>query len=412
MTENQKRYVGLDVHKHYLMVGAVNASQEVVLPPRKVSLIEFEGWAKKHLRPTDEVVLEASTDAWYLYDLLEPLVARVVVGHPPLIKLIAAAVVKTDKKDTMTLAKLLSVNMIPAVWVPPTHVRELRALISHRQRLISQQTRLKNRLRSLLQRQHLIPPGGELFASPNRAWWLGLSLSPSEKLRARQDLTILDQLGPLISEVEAEIERLSVTEPWGEQTPYLLQLPGIGLVTAMTILGAIGEIERFPTAKKLAGYAGLGAKVHSSGQTHRTGGITKQGRKELRAVLVEAAWTAVRYDQHWREQFERLADRIGRQKAIVAIARKLLVIIWHVLTAKVADRRAEPQQVARYFIRWGRQLRVKTTLGIKASEFARQQLDRLQLGQELERVPYGTVTYNLPPSATTQTTPDPVSTAP
>jgi transposase len=117
-------------------------------------------------------------------------------------------------------------------------------------------------------------------------------------------------------------------------------------------------------------------------------------------VLIEAAWTAVRYDQHWHEQFQHLADRIGREKAIVAIARKLLVIIWHVLTAKVADRRAEPQQVARYFIRWGRQLRVKTILGIKASEFARQQLDRLALGQELERVPYGTVTYCLPPSTT------------
>jgi hypothetical protein len=180
--------------------------------------------------------------------------------------------------------------------------------------------------------------------------------------------------------------------------PYLLQLPGIGLITAMTILSAIGEIERFPTAKKLVGYAGLGAKVHSSGQTHRTGGITKQGRRELRRVLIEAAWTAVRYDQHWQEQFERLAYRIGREKAIVAIARKLLVIIWHVLTAKVADRRADPQQVARYFIHWGRQLRVKTTLGIKASEFARQQLDRLELGQELERVPYGTVTYCLPSS--------------
>ncbi|MBE7470380.1 MAG: IS110 family transposase [Anaerolineales bacterium] len=213
-------------------------------------------------------------------------------------------------------------------------------------------------------------------------------------------MIILDQLAPLISEVETEIERLSLTEPWAEQTPYLLQLPGIGLITAMTILGAIGEIERFPTAKKLVGYAGLGAKVHSSGQTHRTGGITKQGRKELRAVLVEAAWVAVRYDQHWQEQFERLADRIGRQKAIVAIARKLLIIIWHVLSAKVADRRAEPQQVARYFIRWGRQLRVKTTQGIKASEFARQQLDRLELGQELERVPYGSVTWCLPPPAT------------
>jgi hypothetical protein len=81
MTENQKRYVGLDVHKHYIMVGAVNAAQEVVLPPRKVSLVEFEGWARKHLRPSDEVVLEATTNAWY-FDPLAPLVGR-GVGHPP-----------------------------------------------------------------------------------------------------------------------------------------------------------------------------------------------------------------------------------------------------------------------------------------------------------------------------------------
>jgi transposase len=364
--------VGLDVHKQYLMVGAVNRVQEMVLPLRKVSLAEFEGWAKKHLRPTDEVVLEATTNAWYLYDLLKPLVERVVVCHPPQVKLIAAALVKTDKKDTMTLATLLAVGMIPAVWVPPLHVRELRALISHRQRLIAQQTRIKNRLHSSLHRHHLAPPGGKLFSAANRAWWLGLNLNPSEKLRLRQDLTLLDQLEPLITEVETELNRLSLVEPWADLTPYLLQLPGIGLLTAMTILSAIGQIERFPTAKKLVGYAGLGAKVHSSGQTHRTGGITKQGRKELRRVLIEAAWTAVRYDQHWQQQFEHLAYHIGREKAIVAIARKLLVIIWYVLTAKVADRRAQPQQVARYFIAWGRQLRVKTILGIKASEFARQ----------------------------------------
>jgi transposase len=400
MINPQKRFVGLDVHKHYVMVGAVNAYQEMVLPPRKVSLVEFEGWAKKQLRPSDEVVLEATTNAWYIYDLLEPLVARVVVCHPPQVKLIAEAFVKTDKKDTMTLAKLLAVGAIPAVWVPPAQVRELRALINHRQRLISQQTRSKNRLRSLLQRHHLVPPGGELFSEANRAWWSKLELSPSEKLRARQDLIILDQLGPLISEVESELNRLSLAEPWAEQVPYLLQLPGIGLITALTILSAIGQIDRFPTAKKLVGYAGLGAKVHSSGQTHRSGGITKQGRKELRAVLIEAAWIAVRYDQHWQEQFEHLAYHIGREKAIVAIARKLLVVIWHVLSAKAADRRAEPQQVARYFIHWGRQLRVKTTLGIKASEFARQHLDQLELGQKLERVPYGSVTYCLPPSTT------------
>jgi transposase len=409
MTETQKRYVGLDTHKQYVMVGAVNAAQEVVLPPRKVSLSEFEAWAKKHLRPTDEVVLEATTNAWYFYDLLEPLVARVVVGHPPHIKLIAAAVVKTDKKDTMTLAKLLSVNMIPAVWVPPPEVRELRALISHRQRLIGQQTRTKNRLRSLLQRLHIGPTGGEVFSQANRAWWLKLDLSSSEKLRMHQDLLMLDHLSPLIQEVEAEIERLSLAEPWGEQVPYLLQLPGIGLLTAMTILSAIGDIRRFPSAKKLVGYAGLGAKIHASGQTHRTGGITKRGRKELRAILVEAAWIAIRYNQRWREQFEALACRIGRQKAIVAIARKLLVVIWHVLSAKVADRNADSEQVARFFIRWGRQLRVKTTQGLKASEFARKQLDRLGLGQELERLPYGTVTYCLPPAAQAQPPAEPTT---
>lgn len=402
MSNSPKRFVGLDVHKQYVMVGAVNAAQEVVLPPRKVSLVEFEGWARKHLRSTDEVVLEATTNAWYLYDLLEPLAGRVVVGHPPHIKLIAAALVKTDKKDTMTLAKLLSVNLIPPVWVPAQPVRDLRALISHRQRLISQQTRSKNRLRSLLQRQHIISPGGELFSQSQRTWWSSLPLSASEKLRARHDLLILDQLGPLISEVEAELNRLSLAEPWAEQVPYLLQLPGIGLLSAMTILSAIGQIERFPSAKKLVGYAGLGAKIHASGQTHRTGGITKQGRKELRRVLIEAAWIAVRYDQHWQEQFEHLAYHIGREKAIVAIARKLLVVIWHVLSTKVADRKAEPQQVARFFIRWGRQLRVKSTMGLKASEFARQMLDRLELGQELERVPYGCVTYCLPPSALAQ----------
>src|SRR5512145_1418302 len=169
MINLQKRFVGLDVHKHYVMVGAVNAYQETVLPPRKVSLVEFEGWAKKHLRPTDEVVLEATTNAWYLHDLLEPLVERVVVCHPPQVKLIAAALVKTDKKDTMTLAKLLAVGIIPAVWVPPEHVRQLRALIHHRQRLISQQTRIKNQLQSLLHRHHLLPSGGQLFAAANRS---------------------------------------------------------------------------------------------------------------------------------------------------------------------------------------------------------------------------------------------------
>jgi transposase len=400
MTQNQTktRYVGFDLHKHYVMVGAVDRYQQGLLPPRKVTLVELEGWAQKHLRPTDQVVLEATTNAWYVHDLLKPLVGRVVVTHPPHIKLIAAAMVKTDKKDTMTLAKLLAVNLVPEVWVPPVHVRDLRALIAHRRRLISQQTQSKNRLQSVLHRNHIVPPQGKLYHPDNRTWWLDLALSPGDKLRVRQELVMLAQLDTLITETTDELHRLSLTEPWREQLPYLIQLPGIGVLTGMVILSAIGDIKRFPSAKKLVGYAGLGARVHASGQTHKTGGITKQGRKELRAALVEAAWITVRFDPTWKEQFDRLAQRIGRRKAIVAIARKLLVVMWHVLYHRRVDRQADPERVVRYFLAWGRQAKVFARLGLKASEFARQQLDILGIGQELPALITFGATYRLPPS--------------
>jgi len=220
---------------------------------------------------------------------------------------------------------------------------------------------------------------------------------------------MLDHLSPLIQEVETEIERLSLAQPWAEPVPYLLQLPGIGWLTAMTILSAIADIRRFASAKKLVGdhregrpgSQGSRLRSHPSHwwhyQTGAQGTPVYPGRGRLRL-------RAIRYNQRWREQFAALAFRIGRQKAIVAIARKLLVVIWHVLSAKVADRQADPQQVARFFIRWGRQLRVKTTQGLKASDAwrARKQLDRLGLGQELERVAYGSVTYCLPPAAQAQ----------
>ena len=260
MKQKEVRYVGLDVPKHYVMIGAVNRDQQLVLPPRKVSLVEFEGWARKYLFSTDEVALEATTNAWYVHDLLEPIVGRVVVTHPPHIKLIAATMVKTDKRDTQTLAKLLAVNLVPEVWVPPVHVRDLRALIAHRRRLISQQTQSKNRLQSVLHRNHIVPPEGKLYHPDTRAWWLGLDLLPGDKLRVRQELVILDQLDTLISETTDEMHQLSLSDPWLEQLPYLIQLPGIGVLTGMVILSAVGDITRFPSAKKLGRLCRFGSQ--------------------------------------------------------------------------------------------------------------------------------------------------------
>lgn len=114
------RFVALDVHRKYLVVGAVDAGQKVLLSPRRFGFEAFEAWAPTHLTPSDLVVLEATANAWLLYDQVKPFVADVLVAHPQAVKLISAARVKTDSRDTIKLASLLAANLIPAIWVPLT----------------------------------------------------------------------------------------------------------------------------------------------------------------------------------------------------------------------------------------------------------------------------------------------------
>jgi len=268
-------------------------------------------------------------------------------------------------------------------------VREVRAVIAHRTRLVRMSTMAKNRLQSLLHRHNLRPPQGKLFAPKQRSWWRQLELPCSERLRIDHDLATLDHLAPQIATIDRELHRLSTSEPWAEQVPYLLQLPGIGVVTAMTVLAAIGEITRFPSAKQLVGYAGLGASVHASGDTYRTGRITKEGRRELRWVLVEAAHTAARAHPYWKQEQQRLERRIGTGKAIVAIARKLLVAMWHVLTKRVADRHADDDQVAFKLMTWAWKLTPAQRLGMTSRQFIRYHLLRLHLGEALTHIRRG-----------------------
>jgi transposase len=253
VVEGQTRFVGLDVHRKYATVAAVDSRQQVVLTARRIEFQDFDVWVGKHLRKTDVVTLEATLNAWHLYDMLVPLVASVTVANPMQVALIAKTRVKTDPRDALTLARLLASGMLPSVWVPPVEVRELRALGSHRRRLINARTQARNRLRAVLFTHNLFPPEGEAFGPANRGWWEGLELPASEKLRVRQDLAILDSLEPLIKEVDAELVRQSSLEPWAEQAAFLVQLPGVGVHSAMQLLGAIGDIERFDAPHKLVG---------------------------------------------------------------------------------------------------------------------------------------------------------------
>jgi len=168
------------------------------------------------------------------------------------------------------------------------------------------------------------------------------------------------------------------------------------------ILAAIGDIARFPDAKHLVGYTGLGGRVHDSGLTTRTGRITKAGRKDLRAALVEAAQTAANTHPHWQAELARLEPRLGRNKAIVAIARKLLIAVWHVLTFQVADKYAQPVLVARKLMNVTYKLgKTNRPAGLSSAALVRAQLDRLRLAQDLTHVPWGAKKkpIPLPPSS-------------
>jgi transposase len=390
------RFVGLDVHKRYLVAAAVDPDRNEVMSPRHVPLARLDAWVRKTLTPQDAVVLEMTTNTFQLHDDLQPYVFSVTVVHPPHVALITRAQVMTDKIAARTLAKLHAVGLLPPVWVPPPEVRDERALVAQRSKMLRLSTQAKNRLHAVLHRHHLLPPEGDPFTPGKHEWWLGLEVSALERARIQCDLDVLVFAQTQIAHLEEAMTALAAQD---ERVLLLVQIPGIAWLTALTLLAAIGDISRFPTAKHLVGYAGLGVRVHDSGQTRHSGRITKAGRRDIRAAMVEAAHTASRTHAHWREELARLEPRLGKNKAIVAIARKLLVTVWHVLTEGCADRFADPEQVARKLLRHAHQLgREHRPEGQTPAQYVREQLDRLGQGVDLTAIRCGSRTIPLPPS--------------
>jgi hypothetical protein len=256
---------------------------------------------------------------------------------------------------------------------------------------------VKNRLHSVLHRPDAQPPVGmDLFAEDVRNWPLLLPVSAAEKLRIQSDL---DTLFFAQRQKRLMEDYLAEAAAQDERIPLLIQSPGVGLIGAVTILAAIGDITRFPAARQLVGYAGLGAAVHDSGMSRHTGRITKAGRRDLRYTLVQAAHHAVEKHAHWKGQFERLEPRLGRSKAVVAVARKLLIAVWHVLTDGCADKYADPEKVAFSLFRFAYRVGVRKLPGdVSALQYTRDQLDRLEIGQDLTQFNNGTRQPKLPKS--------------
>ena len=291
MTESPTRFFGLDIHKEYFMAVGVNVQREVIFGPQKVSNYQLDIWASRILTPQDSVVLEMTTNTYLFYDTLMPYVHSIIAVHPPSVALVTNAQVKTDKKAALALAQLHAAGMLTGVWIPPHEVRDLRALIARREKMVHLSTMAKNRLHSLLHRNHLVLPE-KPFDPDQRTWWENLPISATEQFLVRSDLETLAFARKQVEQAEECLKKESAKD---ERILLLVQLPGVAMLTAITILAAIGDISRFSTAKKLVGYAGLGARVHESGMTHATGRISKAGRKDLRRAMVNAANHAIEH---------------------------------------------------------------------------------------------------------------------
>ncbi len=241
---------------------------------------------------------------------------------------IASAKVKTDQIDSTLLAQLLAADFIPPVWVGPT-LRHSGAAAPSLASAVSRPagTRLRNRIHAVLQRNLIAHSFSDLFGKAGCKWLTEVSLPVDERHQVDSALRLLDVIEAEIRLVE---ELLAKTALEDQRVLHLMTIPGVGFATAATITAVTGDIKRFPRPSHLVGYLGLDPRVRQSGNrpTH-TGHISRQGQAHARGLLVEAAHAAIRVPGHLHAFYQRLRSRRGAQIAIVAVARKLAVLAWH-----------------------------------------------------------------------------------
>jgi transposase len=324
------RFIGLDVHLDFCEIaicedGRVRSAGRVASSPEGLQILADS------LGPDDQVALEATGNALAIARLLAPQVARVVVAATKELRAITEAKVKTDGHDARTLARLLAAGLLHGCWLPDESTRALRRRLARRAQLVRQRTRAKNEIHAVLMRNLKgRPPVTDAFGKRGRAWLAELDLPGDERQTVDGCLRQIDFVDAEIAILERAIAEHALASA---EIKRLMTVPGVSLMTAATFIAAVGEIQRFGDPRRLVSYLGLDPKVRQSGiAPARCGRISKQGAAPVRQMLTEAAFVAVSTAGPMRAFYERVRARRGSQIAIVAVARKLAVLFWHLLT--------------------------------------------------------------------------------
>jgi transposase len=277
-------------------------------------------------------VLESMTGARFVHDTLEQLGWEVLIADAQKVKGLAPLACKTDKIDARVLALLSERDLVPAVWLPDPRIRSEREQARFRLHLVKHKSMLKHRIHSTMLSFGHPCPVTDLFGVEGRELLERCEIPDPWRQSVDASLDLIDYLERQIAEINRDLKASGADHPY---VPLLLTVPGIGWVLAFTIASEIGDITRFPSAKKLCGYTGLCPRVRQSGESDRRGPLTKQGPKYLRWAMLESTMHALRHPAY-AERYQRNKKRLGRQRgarvAQIDIARKLTEAIWHMLT--------------------------------------------------------------------------------
>ncbi len=320
-------FVGIDLHKKTIALCVVN--QERVVQQRKtLYCVEPERIRQFFVElGSFQAVIEATASYEWLWQVLEPLANRLVLAHPKKLRIIAESTRKTDRLDAQVLAEFLALGMIPEAYRPSPRLRQHRALVRQRCYIRRRGAGTRTKIRRILSDYNA--DRRDLFTAQGQEALKGIALSAADRF-------VVDQLTAewryhmqQLRAVEKRLRQFAKQAPTAEaeSRTALRSVPGVGVVTVEVLLSEIGDIRRFRSAKDVAAYAGLVPKMRESAGKSKELGITKEGSRLLRWVLVEAAWRLVRRSRRWGAIFEQLRLRRGKKKAIVAIARRLLGVL-------------------------------------------------------------------------------------
>ena len=328
-------YCGLDIamKSSYLYItdsqGRKLTAGEVATEKKAFSLR-----LQPYLRGGLSVAIEAGNQTAWIHDLLVSLGAEVTVVNPTKVKLIAESRCKTDKIDAKILCELLRLNGLPRpVHMPDKPARALRGLLVARRQLVSARTKLCNVVRGMVRQEGMSLPARALST---QAGWKHLLARGFEQFHLAVIVSAyFDSFKSLTASIRQLDQELAERERKDTRAARLKTIPRVGRIAALTFLAAVDDVHRFGSSRKLVGYSGLAPTVRSSGERTEYGSISRAGRSELRAVWVQIAHL-VAIDRSkstalLRNWFAKVAHRRGRKTALVALARRLLVIAYHLL---------------------------------------------------------------------------------